>query len=95
LKLVNYLQVRAIDDFLTILFTTNLLPYLRLTTIGMKKKTLIEHKEAIVVCEESGRVSLSYNALLITLKVNTIAKPIVLVVTTKSSLTCTNCGKIV
>jgi hypothetical protein len=61
----------------------------------MKKKTLIEHKEAIVVCEESGRVSLSYNVLLITLKVNTIAKPIVLVVTTKSSLTCTNCGKIV
>jgi len=50
----------------------------------MKKKTLIEHKEAIVVCEESGHVSLSYNVLLITLKVNTIAKPIVLVVTTKS-----------
>jgi hypothetical protein len=37
-----------------------------LTIVGMKRDTLIEHKEAIVVCEESGPISLNYNALLTT-----------------------------
>jgi len=40
-----------------------------------------------VVCEESGPISLSYNVLL-----TTIVKPLVLTVTIKSTLTCTNCG---
>jgi len=55
---------------------------------------LIEHKEAIVVCEESGPISLNYNALLTTPHANIVFKLVVPVVTTKSSLTCTNCGKI-
>ncbi len=41
---------------------------------------MIEHKEAVVVCEESGLVNLHYNVLLTTIKVNIVAKPIVLVV---------------
>jgi uncharacterized Zn finger protein len=65
-----------------------------LGTLGMKKNILIEHKEIVVVCEENGHVSLSYNALLTTLKVNIIIKHVVHVLTTKSTLTCTNCGKI-
>ncbi len=36
---------------------------------------------------------MSYNVLLTTLEVNTIVKPVVHV-TTKSTSTCTNCGKI-
>ncbi len=59
----------------------------------MKRDTLIEHKEAIVICEESGLVSLSYNALLTTLETNTIAKLVVFVIRTKSTLTYTNCVK--
>jgi hypothetical protein len=55
----------------------------------MKKDTLIEHKEAIVVCEESGPISLSYNVLLTTPKANTIAKPVVPIVIIKSTSTCT------
>ncbi len=51
----------------------------------MRRNTLIEHKEIVVVCEESGPVSLSFNALLTTLKANTVVKPIVHVVTTKST----------
>jgi hypothetical protein len=51
----------------------------------MKRDTLIEHMEATVLCEESGHVSLSYNALLNTPEANTITKPIVFVVTTKST----------
>ncbi len=42
--------------------------------------------EAIVVCEESGPISLSYNALLTTPEVNIVIKPIVVVTTTKPSV---------
>jgi hypothetical protein len=59
----------------------------------MKRNTLIEHKEAIVVCEESGPINLSYNVLLTTPKDNTVVKLVVPIVTTKSTLTYTNCGK--
>lgn len=59
----------------------------------MKRDTLIKHKEAIIVCEESEPISLNYNAILTTLEANIVTKHAVLVVTTKSSLTCTNCGK--
>jgi hypothetical protein len=60
----------------------------------MKKNTLIKHKEATVICEESGHVNLNYNVLLITLEVNTMVKPTIIVVATKLTLTCTNCDKI-
>jgi hypothetical protein len=42
----------------------------------MKQDTLTKHKEAVVICDESGLVSLSYNVLLTTPKVNIIVKPI-------------------
>ncbi len=93
LKLANYLHVGVINVFLTTIFKACLLPCLRLATIGMKRNTLIEHKEATIVCDESGHVSMSYNALLIALEANTRVKPIIYVVTAKSTLTCTNCGK--
>jgi hypothetical protein len=73
--------------------TRGLLPYLILANLSMKKNTLIEHKETIVVCEEGGCISLNYNVLLTTLKVNTIAKHVVHLVITKSSLTCTKWGE--
>jgi uncharacterized Zn finger protein len=60
----------------------------------MNRDTLIGHKEAIIVCEESGHVSLNYNVLLTTPKANIIVKSIVLFVIAKSTLTCINCGKI-
>jgi hypothetical protein len=59
----------------------------------MKRNTLIEHKK-VVVCEESGLLNLNYNVLLPTPKVNTIIKLVIPTITTKSTLTCTNCGKI-
>ncbi len=49
----------------------------------MKINTLIEHKEATIVCEESGHVSMSYNALLTTLEANAGIKLIVHVVIAK------------
>jgi hypothetical protein len=78
---------------LIIIFKVGLLPYLILTTTSMKQYTLIEHKEANIVCEENGLVSLSYDVLLAIPKANTIVKPIVHVIIAKSTSTYTNCGK--
>jgi hypothetical protein len=52
LKLANSLQHKTIDNFLTIVFIFGLQPYLLLATIGMKRKTLQQHKEVALVCEE-------------------------------------------
>ncbi len=94
LKLTNCLHVKPTNVFFTIVFRASLLPYLRLVIANMKRNVLIGHKEVVIVWEESGFVSMNYNALLTTPKANVRIKPIVLVVTTKSTLTCTNCGKI-
>ncbi len=83
LKLANCLQVKTIDVFFTIVFRACLLPYLILTTIRMKKNTLIEHKEAVGVCEESGLVNLNYNDLLTTPEANAIVKFVVPLITGK------------
>ncbi len=93
LKLTNCLQVRVTNVFFTTICRASLLPYLRLAIVGMKRDTLIKHKEVVVVCEESGLVSLSSNVLLTTQEANIVVKPIILVVISKSTLTCTNCGK--
>jgi len=93
LKLANFLQVKVTIFFFTIVLRASLLPYLRLTTASMKRNTLIEHKEVVVVCEESGPISMNYNVLLTTLEVNVGVEPVVLVVIIKSTSTCTNCGK--
>jgi hypothetical protein len=65
LKLTSCLQVKTTYVFLTIIFMTSLLPYLRLSTTCLKRNNFIEHKE-VVVCEKIGPVNLSYNVLLIT-----------------------------
>jgi len=88
------LRVRARNVFHTIVFKASLLPYLRLTTAGTKRNTLIWHKEAIIVCEESGLLTMNYNALLTTPKTNIRVKPVIPAMTTKLAITCTNCGKI-
>jgi hypothetical protein len=94
LKLTNYLHVKPTNVFFTIVFRASLLPYLRLTTASMKRNIFNEHKEVVIVCEENGPVSMNYNALLTTPKANVRIKPIVLAMTTKLALICTNCGKI-
>ncbi len=93
MKLTNCLQVRVTNVFLTTIFRLGLLPYLRLSTTGMKKNTLIKHKETTVVCEESGPISLSYNVLVTTPKANAVVKPTIPIVIVKSTLTCTNYHK--
>jgi hypothetical protein len=52
LKLTNSLQHKTINSFLTIVFEFGLQPYLHVATTCMKRKTLHQHKEAALVCEE-------------------------------------------
>jgi hypothetical protein len=40
------------NTFLTIVFRSGLQPYLRVATTCMKRKTLQQHKESTLVCEE-------------------------------------------
>jgi len=47
------------------MFFSPLLLYLILTIAGMKKNTLIEHKE-VVICEKNGPINLNYIVILIT-----------------------------
>jgi hypothetical protein len=93
LKLTNCIQSKITDFFLTTIFRACLLFYLRLTVTSMKRNTLIEHKEVVVICEESDML-MNYNILLTTPKANVGVKHVVHAMTTKSTLTCTNCGKI-
>jgi len=93
LKLTNCLQVKTIDVFLNTIFRACLLPYLKLTTTRMKRNTLIEHRKTIMICEENGPFNLSYDVLLTTPEANVLIKLVVSIITAKSTLTCTNCGK--
>jgi hypothetical protein len=52
LKLVNSLQHKTINIFLTIAFRFGIQPYLCVSTTSMKKETLQQHKEVALVCEE-------------------------------------------
>jgi hypothetical protein len=52
LKLANGLQHKTTNSFLTTIFKSRLQPYLCVATIGMKRKTLQQHKEVALVCEK-------------------------------------------
>jgi hypothetical protein len=52
LKLVNNLQHKTIDSFLTTIFRSRLQLYLHVTIANMKRKTLQQHKQLVLVCEK-------------------------------------------
>jgi hypothetical protein len=52
-KLTNCLQHKANDNLLITFFQIGLVPYLRITTVGMKWDTLFEHNEFVVTYEET------------------------------------------
>jgi hypothetical protein len=53
LKLANCLQDKANESLFTTLMHVVLVPYLRITIVGMKKDILFEHKEVTNTYEES------------------------------------------
>ncbi len=53
LKLANNLKHKTINSFIIIIFKIRLQPNLCVTTRGMKKETLQEHKETTLVCEKN------------------------------------------
>jgi hypothetical protein len=52
LKLANSLQLKTTNNFLAIVFISGLQPYLRVAIVGMKRKTLQQHKKVDLVCEK-------------------------------------------
>jgi hypothetical protein len=52
LKLANSLKHKTTNNFLTTIFRSGLQPYLHVAITSMKRKTLQQHKEATLVCEE-------------------------------------------
>jgi len=52
LNLANNLQHKTTNSFLTIIFRFGLQPYLQVIIVGMKRKTLQQHKKIVLVCEE-------------------------------------------
>jgi hypothetical protein len=64
-KLVHGLQVPTINNFLTIVFRAGLQSYFIITTSGMKRSILEEHKKATMLCEEGMTIIEAKNAPLI------------------------------
>ncbi len=58
----------------------------------MIRDTLIKHKEAIVICEESGPVIANYIALSTQPESKPIAQPLINYTIVKQPLTCSNYG---
>jgi hypothetical protein len=51
-KLAHGLQIPTIDNFPTTVFIASLQSYLRITIARMKRSTLQQHKEVVMLCEE-------------------------------------------
>jgi len=54
-KLVHGLQVPTTDNFFTILCKTSLQSYLKIVILVMKRSTLQQHKEVVMLCEEGNK----------------------------------------
>jgi hypothetical protein len=52
MKLANSLQHKTINSFLIIVFKFEVQPYTHVPTTSMKKETLQQRKEVVLVCEE-------------------------------------------
>ncbi len=52
-ELAHGLQVPTIDNFLTTMFKASWQSYLRIVIARMKRSTLQQHKEAMMLCEEN------------------------------------------
>jgi hypothetical protein len=83
LKLVNCLQIKAINVFFTTIFITSLWMYLRLTILCMIRNTLIKHEDVEVICKENGLVITNYHALITHSKSKPIAQSIITYTTVK------------
>jgi hypothetical protein len=64
-KVGSWLQVLTTYNFLTITFRAGLQSYLRIVTLRMKRSTLQQHKEMVMLCEEGMITAEIRSALLI------------------------------
>ncbi len=63
-KLVHGLQLLTKNNFLTTMFRASLQSYLKNVIVGMKQSTL-QHKEAVMLCEEGMTTTKARSTLLV------------------------------
>jgi len=90
LKLTNNLPHMTTYIFLIIVFRSRLQPYQRVTTTCMKKETLQQHKEAILVFKNEIFEVEAINNLLIPHNSKTILAQKPQIITKKTRMCCTN-----
>jgi hypothetical protein len=89
-KLANCLYVKTTDVLFNLYFSNTFVTIFAFGNCKYEKGHFNKHKEVVVICEESGLVTISYNVILITPNINTTAKTIVTIISTKSLLICIN-----
>jgi hypothetical protein len=64
-KLAHGLQILPKDSYLTIVFRAGLQSYLKIVILKMKRSTLQQHKEVVMLCEKNMTTTKARSALLI------------------------------
>jgi hypothetical protein len=86
------LQVPTIDNFLTIVFKTNVQSYLKIVATRMKWLTFQQHKEATMLCEKGMTIAKVNNALLVPQSTKHATPPKTQSNIRNTNKFCTNCG---
>ncbi len=89
-KLTNCLDVKVMDFFFNLCFSSRFVTIFAFGNCKCERGHFNEHKKVVIICEESGLVTISYSAILITPNINTTTKIIVNNISTKSLLICIN-----
>jgi hypothetical protein len=92
MKLTNNFHHKITYNLFIIVFRFRLRPYFHVAIVGMKRKTLQQHNEAVLVCEEGIDVE-AINSLLVPYngKIVLVRKP--QIVLEKIGMYCINCPK--
>ncbi len=64
-KLAHGLQILPKDSLLTIVFRVGLQSYLKIVILKMKRSTLQQHKEVVMLCEKNMTTTEVRSALLV------------------------------
>ncbi len=93
LKLANSLQHKTTNSFLTTVFKFGLQPYLRVAIASMKRKTLQQHKEKALVCEEGISEVEAISSVSVPQSNKTISTQKPQTILEKIRMYCTNCHR--
>jgi len=93
-KLAHGLQIPTTNSFLTIVFRVSLQSYFKIAIARMKRSTLQQHKEVVMLCEEGMTTAKARNVLSIPQSTKQAPPPKTQSNTWKTNKYCTNYGMI-